>query len=295
MAEHDEKWAGLLRNVRDLGVWSLAYSGGLDSRLLAHAGLAAENPPQLLHVAGPHVADGDTAYALAWARLRGLQIEVLEADPLLLPLVAAGDRERCYACKRHVFELLGVRARGVLCDGSNTSDALVYRPGRRALHELGIRSPLEEAGLSKSEVRLLAVATGLERPAQQARACLLTRLPYGLPPTPAVLCWLERGESLVEQWLADQGQPELPFRLRLVEEDRVELHLPRGAVATDVLQPLQVLLREAGVASVTACLVDSLSGYFDASVTVRETRQNGERGCDPQALGTPRNNGTSNA
>ena len=84
--------------------FALAYSGGLDSRFLAHAACLLGFRPLLLHVTGPHVPPEETSYAHTWAARRGLGFVDVPVDPLALPLVAAGDRRRCYACKR---ELLG--------------------------------------------------------------------------------------------------------------------------------------------------------------------------------------------
>ena len=87
-------------------------------------------------------------------------------------------RDACAVCKRHIFtELLRIAGDAQLCDGTNHSDLAVYRPGRKALEELGIRSPLAEADISKDEIRSLGAALGFRNPGQMARPCLLTRFP----------------------------------------------------------------------------------------------------------------------
>ena len=91
--------------------------------------------------------------------------------------MASGDRRRCYACKRNLFSLLKARTDLPLCDGTNASDAGQYRPGIRAVEELGILSPLASAGLTKADIHRCAALTGMEDPEQKARPCLLTRLP----------------------------------------------------------------------------------------------------------------------
>ena len=137
-----KSWEGLLALLRGLGPMTVALSGGIDSRFLTHAALHAGVPLSLVHVCGPHMAAAETAYALDWAAGVGLGVRVLELDPLGLPEVASGSRERCYACKTLLFrEILRV-AKGVVCDGSNISDADQFRPGMRALRELGVRSLL---------------------------------------------------------------------------------------------------------------------------------------------------------
>lgn len=109
--------------------FALAYSGGLDSRFLAHAAQRFGFEPVLLHIVGPHIPPEETDYARHWAASRELAYEELPADPLDLALVASGDRRRCYACKRNLFSLLKARTDLPLCDGTNASDAGQYRPG----------------------------------------------------------------------------------------------------------------------------------------------------------------------
>ena len=135
--------------------FALAYSGGLDSRFLAHAAQRFGFEPVLLHIVGPHIPPEETDYARHWAASRELAYEELPADPLDLALVASGDRRRCYACKRNLFSLLKARTDLPLCDGTNASDAGQYRPGIRAVEELGILSPLASAGLTQDDVTLV--------------------------------------------------------------------------------------------------------------------------------------------
>ena len=151
--------------------FALAYSGGLDSRFLAHAAQRFGFEPVLLHIVGPHIPPEETDYARHWAASRELAYEELPTDPLDLALVASGDRRRCYACKRNLFSLLKARTDLPLCDGTNASDARQYRPGIRAVEELGILSPLASAGLTKADIHRCAALTGMEDPEQKARPC----------------------------------------------------------------------------------------------------------------------------
>lgn len=170
-------WERLLGILKGIGSLTLAYSGGIDSRFLAHATRHAGVHVELVHLRGPHVSVRESAFALEWAENMGFFVQVLTADPLVLPAVAEGDRERCYACKRFLFERIAAAGRFTLCDGSNVSDCSEFRPGRRALQEMGVRSPLAEAGMSKDAIRSCARQTGLSWPEQPSKACLLTRLP----------------------------------------------------------------------------------------------------------------------
>ena len=208
---------------------ALAFSGGLDSRFLAHAArlFTAANGREaqihLFHAAGPHVSATESAQAAAWAEANGLGFTAVSADPLSLPEVLANTRERCYHCKRLLFSHLAAAAQehfsgqATLCDGSNASDQLLFRPGRKALQELGVRSPLAEAGLDKAAIHAAAAATGMDDPSQQARPCMLTRFAYDLAPSHAALAAAAAAEQSIAAILRPLFPAGVPdFRLRLV-------------------------------------------------------------------------------
>ena len=265
-----DAWGELLAFIRGLGPLTVACSGGIDSRFLAHAAMRAGVPVQLVHVSGPHVPPADSAYALDWAGSCGLGVHVLELDPLTLPEVAVGGRDRCYACKSFLFSRIKAVASGRVCDGSNASDAAEFRPGRRALRELAIVSPLAEIGLTKDMIRSLARQTGLARPDQRSAACLLTRLPYGLPPDRDVLARLAAGERAVEEALRAAGHGEASFRLRLCETRSFELHLGLRNSSTELLQALDKVLNAAGFPRTPVRCMEAVSGYFDKEHAPRE-------------------------
>jgi uncharacterized protein len=258
-----DPWERLLELLKGTGPLTVALSGGVDSRFVVHAARHAGVPLRIVHVAGPHVAAAETAYALKWAGGQGLEVRVLELDPLRLPEVASGDRQRCYACKSFLFrEILRV-AEGVTCDGSNASDAGQFRPGLRALRELGILSPLAEAGLDKDTIRALAARTGLEWPGQQSRACLLTRLPYGVQPNPELLGRLAAGEAGVEELLRRAVGVDVPFRLRIVENGGPELHIGHESLSDALRESLKSALQTLGFPGAPIRCMPVLRGYFD--------------------------------
>ena len=267
----------------DLSPMALAFSGGLDSRFLAHAALQLLSKGmqvKLYHITGPHVPKGESAAALAWARERGLVLDTVAVNPLENPDVRANNRNRCYYCKRQLFESLQkvVAGRKILCDGSNLSDQDSYRPGLRALKELGIRSPLAEAGLTKEQIRALAASSGMDRPNQAARPCLLTRFAYELAPTTEALAALENAERTVEEILktavASGFLDALPdFRLRLVSDDDqqgaslpfgAELHLNANLKTATELEVLRAISKE-GFPKPRLVAMQRVSGHYDRS------------------------------
>ena len=256
----------LTRASKD-GLVTLAYSGGLDSRFLAFAAKRLGFTVRLLHISGPHVAPGDTEEALNYAKSMGLSVERVHIDPTnLMDLVNAG-RARCYVCKRHLFEaLLKVAGDFPLSDGTNASDCLVFRPGRKALQELGIHSPLAESGITKDAIRHLGRDLGFEAPDQAARPCLLTRFPYGVCPTKAQLELIAE----VERWIATQPTYQgLRFRLRFPDGVTPALHIEESSVKVVGLENLEDL--KEGLQQVFGSRLEqltietqtTLSGFYD--------------------------------
>ena len=129
--------------------------------------------------------------------------QVVEYDDLANPMFVANPPDRCYHCKLARFKALqGIADKfGAkwLVEGSNADDAFDYRPGARAVAELGARSPLAEAGFTKADIRALARAMGLNVWDRPSAPCLATRFPYGSPVTSAGLEQVARGEAFLRQ------------------------------------------------------------------------------------------------
>jgi uncharacterized protein len=133
----------------------------------------------------------------------GARHQVLPSDELSIPAIVANPPDRCYHCKFTRFEALQdvARAKGLanLVHGENADDAQDYRPGSRAAKELGVRAPLREAELTKSEVRHLSRERGLATWDKPANACLASRFPYGTPLTVEGLARVESAEDALRR------------------------------------------------------------------------------------------------
>ena len=233
----------LLALLRDAGPCAVAVSGGLDSRLMASLALEAGVDAVCVHFAGVHVARAETEGAVAWLEGVGARYEVLEVDPLAHPAVAMNRRDRCYHCKRSLFEAMAARASGrVLVDGSNVSDRSGYRPGLRALAELGVRSPLAECGVDKAGIVELAKLVRLCEPEQPSTPCLLTRLPYDTEVRAQTLALIAELETKC------RAAGFTHFRVRLVDGSPILFAHPRHI---SLNPPLPVQWTE------------TLSGYWD--------------------------------
>lgn len=260
----DEALARIAQNRR----FALAFSGGMDSRFLAYAAQLLGYAPALLHICGPHIPEEETREAEAWAKGRKLELQLIPLDPLRIPEVASGHERRCYFCKKALFQRLGEETTLPLCDGTNLSDLEGYRPGRQALRELGIASPLAEARLGKADIHDLALRTALDRTLQKPRPCLLTRFPYGMGVSRSLLRDVAGGEAAIRETFAEAGLPCPDFRLRLMDEEHAVLHLnyrDREALSPALCEALARAVAQAAPAlpPLNIEAVDKLSGFFD--------------------------------
>jgi len=194
---------GLLKRIlADMGGVLIACSGGVDSTFLLRVALEVlgENVLAVTAKSPIHPAS-ESAAAGELARRLGARHLFVETDELDDPEFARNPPERCYLCKRSLFarlkELAEEHGLTEVLEGSNYDDLGEHRPGLRALRELGVRSPLAEAGLTKAEIRALSRQMGLPTWDKPAQACLATRFPYGELLTPEKLRRVEEAEEFL--------------------------------------------------------------------------------------------------
>ena len=188
--------------LSELGSVVVAFSGGADSAFLAHAAHQVLGRRALAVTAdSASYPDAHRQLALRVAADFAIPHEIIRTGELARPEYRANPANRCYYCKdelyTHLVTLAHDRGYAAVVDGSNADDRGDYRPGRQAAREHGVRSPLDEAELSKQEIRQLSRDAGLPTWDVPASACLSSRIPYGSEVTEAKLHQIEAAEEIL--------------------------------------------------------------------------------------------------
>ena len=238
MPQWNELYQALCRAVAALGPAAVAFSGGVDSALLLRAAVDALGKDRVIAVTvrSVCVSQSERQDAAQFCEAQGIRQIIVDFPVLDVPGFRENPPERCYVCKRALFEAImeAAAAQGysTVIEGTNRDDDPGDRPGMRALAELGVRSPLREAGLTKAEIRAISKHLGLPAWDKPALACLATRIATGEEITAEKLRMVEQAEA----FLLERG-----FR-----QVRVRVHgrLARIEVPTDAIKRLLELGEE---------------------------------------------------
>ena len=259
---NDPKYMMLQSLLLEAKQVAVAFSGGTDSAfLLAAAREILGEQVIAVTVRSPIFPQSEQLEAEDFCRTRGIRQIMIDTD---LPDPDAFEKnppDRCYHCKRALFSRMTETAAengfAVITDGSNCDDSDDFRPGMRAVSELGIRSLLREAGFYKSEIRALSHEMGLPTWDKPSMACLASRIPYGEPITAELLNSIGKAEA----YLQERG-----FRQVRV---RVSNHAARIEIPTEQFQmllnnrvPLTAYLRSLGFSYISL----DLQGYRTGSM-----------------------------
>ena len=268
----EEKLARLKDILQDMGSVLVAYSGGVDSTFLAVTAHEVLGKNSLAVFAASPVAPpmekeeaGDLAHNV------GLRFKIIESNEMSNPDFVANPPERCYYCKRELFSELKplAKAEGLkwIADGTNADDLSDFRPGRKASAEAGIRSPLLEAGLTKTEIRQLSHAKSLPTWDRPASPCMASRIPYGIPVTAETLNKIARGE----QYLHSLGLRQLRLRhhgdiarIELDPEDMAKIITPE--IRQDIVTHLKALGYKYVALDLTGYRIGSLNEVLNLAV-----------------------------
>lgn len=214
-ANAETKLERLRVQLREIGSAAVAFSSGVDSTFLLRVAHEVLGDRVIAVTARSRsFPKRELDEAAAFCRAEGVRHEILDSEELGIPGFVANPPDRCYHCKKALFGKLIAFAQmnglAAVLEGSNVDDDGDYRPGLRAIRELGVRSPLHDAGLTKAEIRALSREMGLPTWNKPSFACLASRFPYGERITAAGLERVERAE----QWLMDAGLGLTQLRVR---------------------------------------------------------------------------------
>jgi uncharacterized protein len=201
-----QRLAELERYLASRQMLLVAFSGGVDSTFLAAVAQRALGARLLAVTVDMAAVPARTlARARSLAASLGLRHHVIRLDAFAVAGFCQNSNERCYHCKQAILQALRALAEqeGIpsIADGGNADDVHDYRPGQRAVAEMGVLSPLRELDWTKAEIRAASRLLKLPTADQPSAACLASRIPYGEPITPRKLEQVDR----VENWLETQG------------------------------------------------------------------------------------------
>lgn len=235
----DIKRDRLLRILERAGRVAVAFSGGVDSAVIAKAAAVACGEGAFAVTAvSPSLAKGELETARDVAALIGIQHLVIHTDEFTIPGYQQNAGNRCYFCKSELYtQLAAVLPRldvDVICNGANLDDRGDHRPGMQAATEHGVRSPLIEAKLTKADVRELARHWNLPVWDKPAMPCLSSRIAYGVDVTPERVQRIDEAERFLRERL---GLRELRVRLERNELARIEV--PTSQIARLVTEEIR--------------------------------------------------------
>lgn len=267
-----QKQSRLKEIIQGWGKAAVAFSGGVDSSYL-------------LKVSHDILRDNliaitlDTAFfpraemeeACSFALRFGIRHHIIQADVFQVEELRHNPENRCYLCKKRGFSLIKQCAKelgiGVVADGTNADDAFDYRPGAKAAEELGVQNPLQQAGLTKEEIRELSKEAGLSEYQKPSNTCLATRIPYGEEITLEKLEKIERSEEFLHSLGFIQVRIRCHGNLARIE---LEPDMIESIAEKDLREKIAQELKKMGFTYVSLDLSGYRTGSMNATIKLSE-------------------------
>lgn len=260
-----------LRPISKNGIL-LAFSGGTDSALLLALLVAIykEEPFNFVVATADSLLQSriEIDLCLKLAKEYGVKHLVFPFDSLAVPEVKNNSKDRCYHCKKQIFSMFlkYANTNNLACifDGTNHDDLNVYRPGRKALFELGIRSPFAELKITKTLIREFSRELGLSTAEKPATPCLATRFSYGTVLDMDSILRVDKGEREIRKYLPDEADLRLRIENALSQEAKIEVSCKYIPIVQDHFQEITKALLNLGYSYVSIDPLGFCSGKMDS-------------------------------
>ncbi len=266
MEELDRKLEELEKNIRSMGKVAIAFSAGVDSTLvLSIAKKALGENVMALTVSTELQPPQEIEMAKDMAERLGVKHLIIRLQLLNNPQIAKNPKDRCYLCKKSVLAAImrSAKEKGFsnVADGTNADDASSTRPGLRALKDLGVRSPLAEAGMTKDDVRAASALLELPTKDKPSNPCLATRIPFDSPLTSEKLRMVDEAEVMLRKL----GFPESRVRHH-GHIARIEIPVAMFNDALEKRERIVQLIKSAGFIYATLDLQGYRSGSLEDAI-----------------------------